>query len=131
MTFSRLSGALLAVVLSVVATGLAVTGTASAHQTSYLSLAIVSPEGPVKVVTLECDPAGGTHPNSKAACADLATADGDLDQVVDDQLVACTLEYRPVTASAHGHWEGRPVTWNQEYPNDCTLTTDTGTVFRF
>jgi hypothetical protein len=131
MTFSRLSGALLAVVLSVVATGLAVTGTASAHQTSYLSLAIVSAEGPVEVVTLECAPTGGTHPNAKAACADLTTADGDLNQVGDDQLVACTMEYRPVTASARGHWEGKLVTWEQEYPNNCTLTTDTGTVFHF
>jgi len=126
MTFSRLSGALLAVVLSVVAAG-----TASADQTSYLSLAIASPEGPVKVVTLECAPAGGNHPNPKAACADLTTADGDLNQVGGDQTTACTLEYRPVNASARGHWEGKPISWEEEFPNNCTLATSTGTVFEF
>jgi len=131
MTFSRLSGALLAVVLSVVATGLAVTGTASANQTSYLSLAIASPEGPVKVVNLECAPAGGNHPNPKAACAELMAAQGDLNQVGGDQTAACTMEYRPVTASAYGHWEGQPVAWDQEFPNNCTLATNTGTVFVF
>jgi hypothetical protein len=131
MTFSRLSGALLAVVLSFAATVLVVTGTASAQQTSYLSLAIITPEGPFEVVNLECDPTGGSHPNAKEACAELTAADGDLNQVGTDEPVACTMEYRPVTASARGHWEGRPVAWDQEFPNNCTMTTDTGTVFAF
>lgn len=131
MTISRLGGALLSVVLSVVATGLAVTGAASASQTSYLSLAIASPEGPVKVVALQCAPAGGNHPNPEAACADLMTVDGDLNQVGGDQTAACTLEYRPVDASVRGHWEGHPVSWDQEFPNNCTLVTTTGRVFHF
>lgn len=126
MTFSRLSGALLAVILSFVATG-----TASANQTSYLSLAIAFQEGPIKVVTLECAPAGGNHPNPKAACADLMPVDGDLNQVGGDQTAACTMEYRPVNASARGHWEGQPISWDAEFPNNCTLATNTGTVFHF
>jgi hypothetical protein len=126
MTFSRLSGVLLAVALSFV-----VTGTAGATQTSYLSLAVMASDGPVEVVNLVCDPTGGSHPNAKEACAELMAAGGDLNQVSTDEPVACTMEYRPVTASAYGHWEGRPVAWDQEFPNNCTLTTDTGTVFDF
>ena len=84
------------------------------------------------MVSLECDPTGGSHPNAKAACQDLLAADGELDQIGgDDQLTACTMEYRPVTASANGQWNGKPVTWNEEFPNNCTLTTATGTVFDF
>jgi hypothetical protein len=127
MNLTRIGGVLLALALP-----FAVTGVASASPHTSLTLTISSPEGVEKVVELECDPAGGTHPNAKAACVALHRAHGDFGALPDQQPVtSCTLEYRPVTATAQGTWHGHAADWTQEFGNDCALSAATGSVFRF
>ena len=127
MNLTRIGGALLAVALP-----FAVTGVASASTCTSLTLTVSSPDGVAEVVELECDPPGGSHPNAKSACAELHRAQGDFDELADHQPPAsCTMEYRPVTAEAHGTWHGQPADWTREFGNGCTLRTATGSVFRF
>lgn len=128
MNFIRLSGALLAVALP-----FAVTGVASAStETSYLTLTVAAPEGAATTVELECEPAGGTHPDAKAACEELVLAQGDFAALAAQQeLTACTLEYQPVIVVADGAWRGEPVTWDSDFGNRCALRSATGTVFEF
>jgi len=127
MTLTRLGGVLAAVALSFVATGFASASTAC----SSLTLTIASPEGPATTVALTCDPAGGSHPDPKTACAELRAVAGDFDELAGEQTTACTMEYRPVIANADGTWHGRPVYWEARFSNHCTMTSATGTVFRF
>jgi subtilisin inhibitor-like len=128
MDLIRLSGALLAVALP-----FAVAGTASADTApSFVTLTTAAPEGMPKIVVLECDPAGGSHPNPKDACADLLLAQGDFDALSAHQEgTNCTMEYRPVVATADGTWRGHPISWGREYGNSCALRTTTGAVFQF
>jgi hypothetical protein len=127
MNLTRIGGALLAVALPFV-----VTGVAGASPHTSLTLTISSPDGVEKVVELECDPAGGSHPNAKSACRELHRAQGDFEELADHQPAeSCTMEYRPVTAEAHGTWLGNPADWTHDFGNDCTLRTATGSVFHF
>jgi hypothetical protein len=127
MNLTRLSGALLAVALP-----FAVTGVAGASTDTELSLTIATPEGPATTVELECDPAGGTHPNAKDACEELLAVEGDFTELQAQQApAACTMEYRPMIAVAEGRWKGKRVEWEQQFSNGCTLRTSTGTVFAF
>jgi hypothetical protein len=127
MTFSRLSGALLAVALP-----FAVTGVASACPDTSLTLTVAVPDGSAESVQLACDPPGGTHPNATRACAEVHAAQGDFNDLPGDQeLAACTMDYRPVIAVAEGTWQGEHVSWEAEFSNDCVLRGATGTVFLF
>lgn len=125
--FTRLSGALLAVALP-----FAVTGVASASPDTSLTLTVAVPDGSAESVRLTCQPPGGTHPNATRACAELLAAQGDFNDLPGNQEPGfCTMEYRPVIAVAEGTWRGKPVSWEAEFGNDCTLHTVTGTVFLF
>jgi hypothetical protein len=127
MNLTRIGGALLAVALP-----FAVTGVASASPHTSFTLTVSSPDGDLEVVELQCDPPGGSHPNAKSACMELHRAHGDFDALADHQEPAsCTMEYRPVTAEAHGTWHGQPADWTHDFGNDCTLRTATGSVFHF
>ncbi|MEU5305913.1 SSI family serine proteinase inhibitor [Streptomyces noursei] len=81
-------------------------------------------------VRLFCPDTRGTHPHGAAACAELASAHGDLDALRGDPHI-CTREYDPVTVAASGRWRGRIVTWHRQFPNACTMDAATGPVFRF
>ncbi|MPZ81996.1 MAG: serine protease [Actinophytocola sp.] len=132
MTSFRLSGTVLAVA-ALLSTAV-LTGTASADDKprSTLILRLATPDGASSTVRLECDPAGGSHPNAKPACDEVSVAGGDFDELPGTpQLTACTMEYRPVVASVRGRWEGMRVRWTHEYSNSCTLRVDTGVVFAF
>jgi subtilisin inhibitor-like len=83
-------------------------------------------------VHLMCQPDGGSHPDAKSACRAIKSARGDFDNLPDSPtFAACTMEYRPVTASARGYWHGHRVHWKHKYANPCTLRADTGVVFDF
>ncbi|HVV09371.1 SSI family serine proteinase inhibitor [Amycolatopsis sp.] len=82
------------------------------------------------VVTLDCEPAGGSHPHAERACAALTEADGDFGHLP-KQNVLCPLIWDPVAATASGHWHGRPVLVQREYPNRCAANADSGGVFGF
>ena len=86
------------------------------------------PALPARSVTLGCDPVGGTHPDPRRACADLAESAGAV-EVPSDR--ACTLLYAPVVATVAGTWHGRPLRWQRRYGNDCELHVRTRSLFRF
>ena len=128
MTSSRLGGTLLTTV-ALLSVGFATPAGAEIPM-STVTLTIEAPQGGLSRVRLDCDPPGGSHPDSATACAEIAAAGGDLSQL-EEQLVSCTMELRPVTASARGVWEGEVVLWQREYSNPCTMRAATGSVFDF
>lgn len=74
-----------------------------------------------RAVTLHCKPtAGGTHPDAEAACADLERADGRPALTLnDDSDRVCPQIYAPVTLTADGVWEGRRVSYERTFANNC------------
>jgi hypothetical protein len=127
MRFTRLSGALVALALPFV-----MSGVADADPDTSLTLTIAVLDGDTNSVELSCEPAGGSHPSADIACDELLAARGDFgDLPGDQQTTACTMEYRPVLAIAEGTWRGDQVSWEREFGNPCALHTATGTVFRF
>jgi hypothetical protein len=88
--------------------------------------------GPSRAVLLQCDPPKGPHHQAPQACADITAARGDLKKLRGDPTVEfCTMDLRPVLASALGTWRGKVVTFTQEYSNRCLLRIATGPVFAF
>lgn len=88
------------------------------------------PEQGVRTVILRCGADGGTHRFATKACDDLRSVDGNLESMIYDDG-PCTLEYMPVTATAVGRWRGRPVSYQETFPNRCDMLRATGDVFRF
>ncbi|CAL1241339.1 SSI family serine proteinase inhibitor [Candidatus Methylocalor cossyra] len=91
---------------------------------------------PVKsAVTLSCTNVSsaaqaGSHPSPKEACADLDKANATLAGLPKDPNAVCTMEFRPVTVTISGAWNGRLVAERATYGNLCQLVSNTGTVFR-
>jgi hypothetical protein len=97
---------------------------------SVLTLTVRAADGRSSV-TLRCAPIGGTHPQSRAACAAVAQAKGDLTALPAQEGVMCTMIYAPVTATARGTWHGKPVRYQHTFGNACTMHAATGAVFDF
>lgn len=76
---------------------------------------------------LRCDPPQG-HPHAADACAGLAAAGGDIARIPQKD-VFCPMIYAPVTARAHGEWNGRPVEFQETYAGKCVMNARTGSVF--
>lgn len=74
--------------------------------------------GQPRTATLTCDPAGGTHPNAKLACAELAAVDGDIARVPTQPGRRCLTVWIPVDASATGTWRGKPIKYFETFAND-------------
>jgi hypothetical protein len=87
------------------------------------SLTIVFREAPgaaTRTVTLECDPAGGTHPDPAAACAALAALEHPFAPTPKDR--ACTELYGgPQTATVEGRLDGGPVSTSFARTNGCEI----------
>ncbi|OIJ63054.1 SSI family serine proteinase inhibitor [Streptomyces mangrovisoli] len=83
--------------------------------------------GGTRGALLTCDPPRG-HARAADACAELATAHGDI-AALPTQDVMCPMIYAPVTAEARGRWHGRPVTYRHTFANRCELNARTGSVF--
>ncbi|MEW2390479.1 SSI family serine proteinase inhibitor [Streptomyces venezuelae] len=81
-----------------------------------------------RAVTLTCAPRpGGTHPSAAAACAELAKVNGQFTQLVGASSDAiCTKEWRPVTVSVAGVWNGKHVNWTSTFANQCTMKAGLG-----
>jgi hypothetical protein len=134
----RLSGLLLAaatLLTTVLVTPADATtpGAATADRpVSRLTLTVKAPNGTKTTVHLDCQPAGGSHPKPERACLEVTDARGNLNHLSGSpDMIACTMEYRPVVAVARGHWHGKRVRWEHQYPNPCTLLYRTGVVFDF
>ncbi|WP_030420432.1 subtilase-type protease inhibitor [Streptomyces sp. SCSIO 75703] len=100
------------------------TAPASLHAPSALVLTVGHGESaattvPVRAVTLVCAPrTSGTHPDAARACAELRGAGGDVDALGDGGAF-CTQEYAPLVVTLDGVWEGRRVSVERTFPNDC------------
>ncbi len=87
---------------------------------------------PVRAVTLTCAPeASGTHPAAEAACAELRGAGGDFDALRADSGVFCTREYAPVVVTVDGVWQGRHVSYERTFANECVKNAGSDSVFTF
>jgi hypothetical protein len=104
------------------------TGTSSSESppptsTGATSLTVTvqaSADAPADGWSLTCDPAGGTHPDSEAACAALAAASDPFAPV--PPTVACTEIYGgPQIATLQGTYEGEPVNATFTRSNGCEI----------
>jgi hypothetical protein len=101
-----------------------------ALETSSLTFAAYPTADTPSVVTLNCAPPGGTHPDPEHACEQLDSVDGNFRSLPSDYQ-ACTLIYAPVQVRVYGHWKGEPVDYYRTYPNSCRAAVDSGHVFTF
>ncbi|MFF9817362.1 subtilase-type protease inhibitor [Streptomyces sp. NPDC014006] len=87
---------------------------------------------PARAVTLSCAPtASGTHPDPAAACAELRLAGGDLDALNAGAEPLCTKQYDPVVVTVDGVWQGKRVSYERTFANECVKTAHGPTVFAF
>ncbi|POX54453.1 protease inhibitor protein [Streptomyces sp. Ru71] len=85
-----------------------------------------------RAVTLSCAPtATGTHPDPASACAELRRAGGDLDALGTGTEPLCTKQYDPVVVTVDGVWQGRRVSYEKTFANECVKTAYGPTVFAF
>lgn len=104
------------------------------HEFSFVDLSVRQDHGDPRLrgALLTCNPTGGTHPKADAACTSLTKANGDFGALrSEDATSACTLEYQPVTVTAKGKWNNKPVQYTKVYSNACVLKKQTGDVFAF
>ncbi|AJP05272.1 protease inhibitor protein [Streptomyces cyaneogriseus subsp. noncyanogenus] len=110
---------------------------ASLHAPSALVLTVGHGESatlatPVRAVTLVCAPRpAGTHPAAGPACAELRGAGGDFEALAADEGVLCTREYEPVVVTVDGVWEGRRVSYERTFANECVKNAHGAGVFAF
>ncbi|MFE1429363.1 subtilase-type protease inhibitor [Streptomyces fungicidicus] len=87
---------------------------------------------PERAVTLTCAPgASGTHPAAGAACAEMNRVGGDLDALTVSEGVHCTLQYDPVLVTVDGVWQGRRVSYERTFSNECVMNAHGSSVFAF
>ncbi|MFJ2604043.1 SSI family serine proteinase inhibitor [Streptomyces sp. NPDC087425] len=76
---------------------------------------------------LMCAPPQG-HSRAAEACAQLATARGDIAAIPAARGYCPALE-APVAVHARGVWDGRSIEYRHTFPNACVLADRTGAVF--
>ncbi|MER5748756.1 protease inhibitor [Streptomyces sp. NPDC002088] len=87
---------------------------------------------PARAVTLTCAPtASGTHPAAALACAELRGAGGDLDALSSRDDVQCTRQYAPVVVTVDGVWQGKRVSYERTFANECVKNSYGTSVFEF
>ena len=95
-----------------------------------LILTYLAEAGFARAVKLECDPAGGGHPQPAEACAELTVAGGDPDKI-EPGHGACMMIYAPITAEITGNWHGTAIDWRHTYGNSCEMNRALGVLFAF
>jgi hypothetical protein len=87
---------------------------------------------PERAVTLNCAPtASGSHPAAPEACAELRAVGGDLDALSYREGVVCTRLYDPVVVTVQGVWQGKRVTYERAFANECVKSSYGSAVFTF
>ncbi|MFJ7338177.1 protease inhibitor [Streptomyces sp. NPDC101110] len=87
---------------------------------------------PERAVTLTCAPtAAGTHPAAGAACAELRGVGGDFNALTARGNVMCTKQYDPVVVTVDGVWQGKRVSYERTFSNDCMKNAYGTGVFSF
>ncbi|GHJ29389.1 MULTISPECIES: subtilase-type protease inhibitor [Streptomyces] len=87
-----------------------------------------------RAVTLSCRPTPtGTHPAPAQACAELHSVGGALGllRTGAEPGRMCTKEWRPITVTAEGVWDGRRVSYEHTFANNCFKNAAPTTVFEF
>jgi hypothetical protein len=97
---------------------------------STFELRMQTVDGRANSVSLQCQPAGGTHPHGAHACAELAAVNGDFENIRSNPE-ACTLNYQPVDVFVEGHWRGKPKTFSASYGNPCLASVSSNGIFDF
>ncbi|MGR3932499.1 subtilase-type protease inhibitor [Streptomyces sp. BRA346] len=75
-----------------------------------------------RAVTLSCQPTPtGTHPAPARACAELRAVNGEFSTLTEatESGRMCTKEWRPVTVTAEGIWDGQRVSYEHTFANNC------------
>ncbi|MFC8387790.1 MULTISPECIES: SSI family serine proteinase inhibitor [unclassified Streptomyces] len=106
-------------------------GDGHAGEDNWLMLTVTPGETPStgeNGTMLRCDPPRG-HRHATDACAELAAADGHIADIPPREGAVCPMIYAPVTAHADGMWRGRSIDYTETFPNTCTMTARTGSVF--
>lgn len=76
---------------------------------------------------LICNPPQG-HARADRACGELDRAGGDITRIPQSGTF-CPMVYAPVTASARGEWNGKSITYDRTFANECVMNGATGSVF--
>ncbi|RNL87541.1 SSI family serine proteinase inhibitor [Halostreptopolyspora alba] len=86
--------------------------------------------GDPKKVTLECLPAGGSHPAPEEACAALEKVGGQFERLPTEPE-PCPMYWDPVTVVAEGYGFGHEVEFREGYSNEVCASAMSDGVFRF
>ncbi|MFJ8934611.1 protease inhibitor [Streptomyces sp. NPDC102365] len=87
---------------------------------------------PERAVTLNCAPTpSGTHPAAVSACAELRAVSGDFDALSTRSDVLCTREYDPVVVTVEGVWQGKRISYERTFANECVKESYGTTVFTY
>ncbi|MBM7093595.1 protease inhibitor protein [Streptomyces sp. SID9913] len=87
---------------------------------------------PERAVTLTCGPgSSGSHPAAASACADLDGVSGNLHALSMRPGVFCTKQYDPVVVTVEGVWQGRRVSYERTFGNECVMNAHGSSVFAF
>ncbi|MDQ0597020.1 hypothetical protein QF037_001365 [Streptomyces canus] len=118
-------------------TGTSLAAPASLYAPSALVLTVGHGESaalatPARAVTLTCAPTpSGSHPAAALACAELRGADGDFDALTGRGDVLCTKQYDPVVVTVDGVWQGKRVSYERTFANECVKSTHGTSLFAF
>ncbi|MFF3501295.1 subtilase-type protease inhibitor [Streptomyces sp. NPDC003247] len=87
---------------------------------------------PARAVTLTCAPTpSGSHPAPATACAELRATDGDLEALTVPGDALCTKRYDPVVVTVDGVWNGKRVTYERLFANECVKNSSGSALFAF
>jgi hypothetical protein len=114
---------LLLVLATVVAlTGCGTSSDAGSSVGTSLKISVAADDGATpKVMTLKCDPAGGSQPQPAQACAALAKAGAKVFKPVPKSQVCSMLYGGPQTAKVTGKYEGKAVDAIFKRTNGCEV----------
>jgi hypothetical protein len=87
---------------------------------------------PERAATLNCAPtASGTHPAAIQACAELRAYGGDFEALSGRDGAMCTKQFNPVVVTAVGVWQGKRVSYEHTFANECVKNSSGMSVFTF
>ncbi|KAI8076527.1 subtilisin inhibitor [Gilbertella persicaria] len=84
-----------------------------------LTISTFTYTGGAKSYTLECKPAGGTHPYPYDACSTLKSVKGDFKSLKSSEDILCSFDYQPFTVSVIGRYKNKSVNFREVYSNQC------------
>ncbi|MFF5482218.1 subtilase-type protease inhibitor [Streptomyces sp. NPDC012935] len=87
---------------------------------------------PERAVTLDCATTpSGTHPAVAEACAELRGVSGDFAALTAGNDAPCAKIWKPVVVTAHGVWQGKRVSYEHTFANECVKKATATSVFGF